>query len=68
MLAEYLAQVWPLSGEEGDVVACELGAGLGLASLVCSKYCPVVATDHSHEVLRVLRQNCGLNPLIHPVR
>ena len=49
-------------------VACELGAGLGLVSIVCAAVCPVVATDHSTEVLGVLKQNCDLNATRHSIR
>ena len=51
-----------------NTVACELGAGLGLVSLICAAYCPVVATDHSTEVLGILQQNCELNPTSHSIR
>ncbi|KAK9785251.1 hypothetical protein WJX73_006390 [Symbiochloris irregularis] len=64
ILADYLAQT-----ASAFTAACELGAGLGLVSLVCAaRHCPVVATDHSEEVLSVLAQNCSLNRLKHPVR
>ena len=48
--------------------ACELGAGLGLVRLLAAQHCPVVATDHSTEVLRLLERNVSMNPSLHTVR
>ena len=70
LLAQYMhthAADLPLRSR--GAAACELGAGLGLISILCAAHhCPVVATDHSSEVLQLLARNCALNATAHPVR
>ena len=69
LLAQYLhAEAVSLPIHHPESAACELGAGAGLTSLLCARHCPVVATDHSEEVLDLLRQNIELNPTPHSVR
>ncbi|KAK9804741.1 hypothetical protein WJX72_002891 [[Myrmecia] bisecta] len=63
LLASYLAaHPERLTGRS---CACELGAGLGLVGLVAAQHCPVVLTDHSEVVLRVLRRNVDANVTDH---
>ncbi|XP_023513367.1 protein N-lysine methyltransferase METTL21A [Cucurbita pepo subsp. pepo] len=40
----------------------ELGSGVGITGILCSKFCnKVVLTDHNEEVLKILKQNIQLH-------
>ncbi|WOL03184.1 protein N-lysine methyltransferase METTL21A [Canna indica] len=64
--------VWPgavllnnyLSDNAGILEGCsiiELGSGVGITGVLCSKFChEVVLTDHNDEVLEIMRKNIEL--------
>ena len=66
LLAGYLAE--NPATLRGCRCACELGAGLGLVGLLAAQACPVVLTDHSDVVLRVLSRNAELNQAQHSIK
>ncbi|PSR90121.1 Protein N-lysine methyltransferase [Actinidia chinensis var. chinensis] len=42
--------------------AIELGSGVGVTGILCSRYCrEVVLTDHNEEVLKILKKNIELH-------
>ncbi|XP_038901029.1 protein N-lysine methyltransferase METTL21A [Benincasa hispida] len=65
--------VWPgallmnnyLSGHSHLLQGCsiiELGSGVGITGILCSKFChKVVLTDHNEEVLKILKKNIQLH-------
>ncbi|CAH9103140.1 unnamed protein product [Cuscuta epithymum] len=59
LLNDYLAK-------KADIIrgcsVIELGSGVGITGILCSKFChEVVMTDHSEEVLKILKKNIELH-------